>query len=54
MKITTTLAAIALALSPTFVFAQGCLHSQTKEASLSCAAGTSWDEATKSCLTTTS
>ncbi len=53
MKLTTTLAAIAFLLSPTLVLAQGCDKDRT-EASLTCAAGTSWDAATKTCVVSTS
>lgn len=54
MKIKTTLVAITLLFGPTFALAQGCPHDSQQEASLTCAAGTNYDAATKSCLATTS
>ncbi len=57
MKTKTTYAAvIALLLAPTFAFAgPGCGGDKVQtEASLSCADGTIYDEATKTCVTTTS
>lgn len=47
---TTALAALCLSLLPMVAAAQSC----DDEARMSCAQGTTWDEATKACVATTS
>jgi hypothetical protein len=50
-------AVITLLLAPTALLAEGgsgCHKGTLDEASLSCAQGTTWDAATKTCVTTTS
>ncbi len=54
MKIKTTLAALALLVAPTFALAEGCPYKAQQEANLTCASGTTYDTATKSCVTATS
>lgn len=49
MKIKTLAIVAALATLPTLGLAMGCAHGKEKQA-MSCAAGTSYDSATKSCL----
>lgn len=55
MKMKTLLATLALAafVSPVLAMAEGCSHGQ-QNAQISCAEGTTWDEATKSCVTASS
>lgn len=57
MKIKTCLAALALTLAPTLAptlaLAEGCNYSKQKQA-MSCAAGTTYDSGTRSCIPTTS
>ena len=51
MKIRTTLAVIALALTPTWVLAHGCQSSETIGTSAaSCAAGFVWDMTKSACV----
>jgi hypothetical protein len=51
MKIKTTFAVIALALTPTWVLAQGCHGSETIGTSAaSCAAGFVWDSEKSTCV----
>lgn len=48
-------AALALTVSPTLALAGGgCNSMKSTEASLTCAAGMTYDAATKACVTTTS
>ncbi len=54
MKIKTTLVVITLLFGPTYALAEGCPHDRQQEASLTCATGTNYDAATKSCVATTS
>ncbi|MFK7835452.1 MAG: hypothetical protein AB8B60_04470 [Sulfitobacter sp.] len=49
MKIKTLAIAVALTALPTISLAMGCNHGKEKQA-MSCAAGTSYDSATHSCL----
>ncbi|KIN60619.1 hypothetical protein Z945_1594 [Sulfitobacter noctilucae] len=49
MKIKTLALAIALTAAPALAFAEGCNYSKQKQA-MSCAAGTSYDSATQTCL----
>lgn len=51
-KTKSLLAAIALAAFPTLAVAE-CYGTDHNEASMSCAAGTVWDAATRSCVPTT-
>jgi len=52
---TKTLAvALALTLAPTLALAQGCNYGKTEQQAMSCAAGTTYDASTKTCLPTTS
>ncbi|NSX55460.1 carbohydrate-binding module family 14 protein [Parasulfitobacter algicola] len=53
MKMKTLLAAVALTLTPAFAFAAGCNYGKD-EVAMSCASGTVWDAASKSCVSTTS
>lgn len=48
-----TLAAIALAVVPTLSVAMGCSGGH-EEASISCADGTTWDDAVQKCVASTS
>ena len=51
MKIKTTLAMIALALTPTWVLAQGCSEKMdTTTSAASCAEGYVWDSNISSCV----
>jgi hypothetical protein len=51
MKIKTTLAVIALALTPTWVLAQGCSEKmETTTSAASCAEGFVWDAAVSACV----
>ncbi len=51
MKIKTTFAVIALALTPTWVLAQGCAQTHTPAISAaSCADGFVWDATTSTCV----
>jgi hypothetical protein len=51
MKIATTFAVIALALTPTWVLAQGCSRQETIGTSAaSCAVGFVWDNAKSACV----
>lgn len=51
MKIKTTLAMIALALTPTWVLAQPCSEKQTPAISAaSCTEGFMWEAATSTCV----
>lgn len=56
MKITSTLAAIALALAPGLALAQGGCHGQQAKLTTasSCIQGYSWDEAKAACVLTPS
>ncbi len=49
MKIKTLALAIALTAAPALAFAEGCNYSKQKQA-MSCAAGTTYDSATQTCL----
>jgi hypothetical protein len=52
MKIKTTLAVIALSLTPGLAIAQGCHSDQVKaDSASSCMPGASWDEAKAACVT---
>ncbi|WP_420011651.1 adenylosuccinate lyase [Tateyamaria sp.] len=52
---TKTLAvALALTLAPTLSFAMGCNYGNKDQQAMSCAAGTSYDAASKACVPTTS
>jgi len=53
MKMNTTLAVIALALTPTFAAAQACSQEKQITAS-SCGDGQTYDATTKSCVTAAS
>lgn len=48
MKITLTLAALALSLAPAVAFAQ-CSGSKMQETASSCAPGSTWDPVTATC-----
>ena len=51
---TKTLAvALALTLAPTLALAAGCNYGKHDQQVMSCAAGTSYDAATNSCMATT-
>jgi hypothetical protein len=51
MTMKTTFAALALILAPTFGFAQGCVHDNAiKDASISCAVGSTYDAKTGTCV----
>ncbi|MGL5009668.1 MAG: carbohydrate-binding module family 14 protein, partial [Paracoccaceae bacterium] len=51
MKIKTTFAALALILAPGLALAEGCRHDNAiQDANMSCAAGTTFDAATKTCV----
>lgn len=54
MTIKMILAALAVTVAPTLALAQGCSHMKATEASLTCATGTTYDAATKTCVATTS
>lgn len=49
MKIKTLAIAVALTAAPTLGLAMGCSHGKEQQA-MSCATGTAYDEATKTCL----
>ncbi|MFY0648834.1 hypothetical protein [Sulfitobacter geojensis] len=49
MKIKTLVLSLALTAAPALAFAEGCNHAKEKQA-MSCAAGTSYDSGTQSCL----
>jgi hypothetical protein len=49
MKTTTTLAALAIALLPSFAFAQ-CAGKHTEQTAASCMAGMVWDSASGTCV----
>lgn len=52
---TKTLAvALALTLAPAFALAEGCNYGKAQQQAMSCAAGTTYDAGTNSCLPTTS
>ena len=54
MKTKALLAALALTLAPTVSLAMGCNFGHTKEeVAISCAAGSTYDEASKTCVPTT-
>lgn len=53
MKIKTTLAALALIVTPALAAAAGCMGDH-KEASMSCADGSTWDPNTRTCVTSSS
>lgn len=54
MKTKIILATLALTLAPTMTFAMGCNKDHVKEdLAISCAAGTTFDDATKACVPTT-
>lgn len=55
MTTRTLLAALALVagLSPAFALAEGCSHDQ-RSAQITCAQGTTWDEATQRCIVVSS
>ncbi len=51
MKIKTSFAALALILAPGLAVAQGCIHEDAvKDASISCAVGSTLDAATGKCV----
>lgn len=52
MKIKTTVVAALLALSPTFVLAEGCGWGHTETTAMSCAEGTVMDEESGTCVPT--
>ncbi|WP_172839531.1 hypothetical protein [Sulfitobacter alexandrii] len=49
MKIKTLAIALALTAAPSLALASGCMYGKEKQA-MSCAAGTAYDSATKTCL----
>ena len=49
MKIKTLVIALALTTAPALALAEGCNYSKQKQA-MSCAAGTTYDTATNTCL----
>lgn len=52
---TKTLAvALALTLAPALALAEGCNYGKMQKQAMSCAAGTTYDAGTNSCLPTTS
>ena len=53
MKTKTLAVALALTLAPTLSFAMGCNYGKHEQQAMSCAAGTTYDAATKTCVTTT-
>ncbi len=53
MTIKTLAAAVALTILPATVFAYECNVSKQKQAAMSCAEGTVFDEATQACVPTT-
>ena len=51
MTIKTTFAALVLILAPGLAVAEGCAHPDAiKDASISCAVGTTYDSATGTCI----
>lgn len=54
MKTKIICAALALALSPSVALAMGCGKGHAKEASISCAEGTIFDNETQKCVPTSS
>jgi hypothetical protein len=51
MTIKTTFAALALILAPSLSLAQGCIHDDAvKDASISCAVGSTYDAASGKCI----
>jgi hypothetical protein len=51
MTMKTTFAALALILAPSFGWAEGCSgHEAVKDASISCAVGTTYDAKTGTCI----
>ncbi|MEM6373175.1 MAG: adenylosuccinate lyase [Pseudomonadota bacterium] len=54
MKTKTVLVALALTLAPTLSMAMGCNYGHSEQQAMSCAAGTTYDAGTKTCLPTTS
>ena len=53
MKIKTAAIVLAMTLAPTLSFAAGCNYGAEQQA-MACAAGTSYDSATNTCVPTTS
>lgn len=51
MKIRTTLAMLALIVSPGLALAQGCEHGKMSQSASQCSAGQVWDETSQSCVT---
>lgn len=54
MKTKTCLVALALTLAPALALAQGCNYGKIEQQAMSCAAGTTYDTNTNSCVPTTS
>lgn len=53
MKTKTVLVALALTLAPTLSLAMGCNYGKHEQQAMSCADGTVYDAASKSCVSTT-
>ena len=53
MKTKTVLVALALTLAPTLSLAMGCHYGKHEQQAMSCADGTVYDAASKSCVSTT-
>ncbi|MFL4471637.1 hypothetical protein ACERZ8_17800 [Tateyamaria armeniaca] len=54
MTTKTCFMALALTLAPALAFAEGCNYGKYDQQAMSCAAGTTYDASTKTCLPTTS
>ena len=54
MTTKTLVVALALTLAPTLALAEGCNYGKLEQQAMSCAAGTTYDAGTKTCLPTTS
>ena len=53
MKTKTLAVALALTLAPTLSLAMGCNYGKTEQQAMSCAAGSTYDTTTNSCVLTT-
>lgn len=53
MTTKTILTALALTLAPALALAEGCNYGKTDQQAMSCAAGTTYDAASNTCVATT-
>lgn len=53
MKTKTVLVALALTLAPALALAEGCNYGKHEQQAMSCAAGTTFDAASNTCVATT-